>query len=184
MGKIEDLRIYGSIMETETNLKLCYDFLSCSPNDSISEVRANYIYLKLLIEDCLELVEGNVTADYYHELNDICRITNDIYLAILLSKLNRDDYNFIINKLCSFHLNGDVKNKLSILDNSINHKKSEKPVMGEDYIGYLTYKQKSGEEQYSPSIKNIIQLESENLRPTSRVKVYYNENYPLIESQI
>ncbi len=171
----------------ETSLECCYDFLCSHPEDTIEDIRKRFYYHKAFANNYNYIIyqyyyNYNGDADDYEfrktqereyaKLYTLQRLTYDCYLAILLHRLNPEQFKHIITGLCSYFNCSDAKISVPLKD-IIKQEKTEYTLTKEQYIGKLEStlhpSTNVGDYSVTPSLGSVIEIEKEIIKPNEEI---------------
>lgn len=182
-----------SVGEYSSNIKMeaFYEFLCCDPSDDMETIRKMYNYYRTF-SDSYDYIINEYGVDYVYEYKKkkvdgwdarqflekehskhelMIRLTHDSYLAILLHRLDYENYRKIIKGLygyfeCYREINPPLK--------GTNYKTKEYMLTKEQYIRKLIDLQNSstsaGAYLYTSSVGSIIEIEKEIIKPDEKIK--------------
>ena len=163
-----------------------YEFLCSTPSDGLEEIRKmymcyhsfakNYIYTIIEYEDNYNYEKENGWSDRAFLEKErkkrelMVRLTHDCYLAILLHKLDYENYKTIIKGLYGYFEHSDAEINSPLL----NYKTKEYILPKEKYIqGLINAQDEStnvGDYLHTSSLGSIIEIEKQIIRPDESIK--------------
>lgn len=163
-----------------------YEFLCSVPLDDLEDIRKmymcyhsfanSYIYTIIEYEDKYNYKKENGWLDRVFLEKErkkrelMVRLTHDCYLAILLHKLDYDNYKNIIKGLYCYFEYSDAE----ITPPLLNYKTKEYILTKEEYIQSLINAQDQstnvGDYLHTSSLGSIIEIEKEIIKPNEKIK--------------
>lgn len=163
-----------------------YEFFCSIPLDDLEDIRKmymcylsfanSYIYTIIEYEDKYNYKKENGWSDRFFLEKErkkrelMVRLTHDCYLAILLHKLDYDNYKNIIKGLYGYFEHSDAEINSPLL----NYKTKEYILTKEQYIQKLIDSQDEstnvGDYLHTSSLGSIIEIEKEIIGPNEKIK--------------